>query len=104
MRQSRCFSCLLESISAFNPHFTWHFTETGVGALKWAERAESLGAGGILVTSMDADGTGDGYDLDQTGAIADAVNILVIASGAGKLEHFCVFARTKADASRRRGL
>jgi cyclase len=60
-----------------------------VDALEWAERAERLGAGEILLTSMDRDGTRDGYDLELTRAVADAVRIPVIASGgAGKLEHF----------------
>ncbi|MGI9106874.1 MAG: imidazole glycerol phosphate synthase subunit HisF [Pyrinomonadaceae bacterium] len=58
-------------------------------AVEWAVRAEQLGAGEILLTSMDADGTRDGFDVELTRAIADAVRIPVIASGgAGKLEHF----------------
>jgi cyclase len=79
---------------------------TGMDAVEWAKRAESLGAGEILITSMGADGTRDGYDLNLTGAIADAVNIPVIASGgAGKLEHFYdVFTRTKADAALAAGI
>ena len=64
-------------------------TPTGKNALLWAEEVEKRGAGEILLTSMDADGTGDGYDIDITRAISDAVGIPVIASGgAGKLEHF----------------
>ena len=64
-------------------------TPTGKNALLWAEEAEKRGAGEILLTSMDADGTGDGYDIAITRAISDAVGIPVIASGgAGKLEHF----------------
>lgn len=63
-------------------------TPTGIDALEWAERVERLGAGEILLTSMDADGTKDGYDIDLTRAVADLVNIPVIASGgAGTLEH-----------------
>ncbi|HYJ45280.1 MAG TPA: imidazole glycerol phosphate synthase subunit HisF [Pyrinomonadaceae bacterium] len=62
---------------------------TGADALEWVVRAERLGAGEILLTSMDADGTRDGYDLELTRAVADAVRIPVIASGgAGRLEHF----------------
>ena len=62
---------------------------TGRDAIEWAMRAERLGAGEILLTSMDADGTRDGYDLELTRAVADAVRIPVIASGgAGQLEHF----------------
>lgn len=70
-------------------------------AVRWAKEAESLGAGEILLTSMDRDGTKDGYDLPLTRAIADAVNIPVIASGgAGAIEHFAdVFKKTKADAA-----
>lgn len=56
--------------------------------LKWAKEVEELGAGAILPTSMDADGTQAGYDIPMTRAIADAVNLPVIASGgAGTLEH-----------------
>jgi imidazole glycerol-phosphate synthase subunit HisF len=58
-------------------------------AVEWAARAERLGAGEILLTSMDADGTRDGFDIELTRAVAEAVRIPVIASGgAGKLEHF----------------
>jgi cyclase len=58
-------------------------------AIEWAAQAEQLGAGEILLTSMDADGTRDGFDVELTRAVADAVRIPVIASGgAGKLEHF----------------
>jgi cyclase len=61
----------------------------GWDAVEWAARAEELGAGEILLTSMDRDGTRDGYDVGLTRAVADAVSIPVIASGgAGKLEHF----------------
>ncbi len=61
----------------------------GLDALEWAARAEKLGAGEILLTSMDRDGTKDGYDIELTRAISDSVRIPVIASGgAGKLEHF----------------
>lgn len=61
----------------------------GWDAVEWAARAESLGAGEILLTSMDRDGTRDGYDVELTRAVADAVSIPVIASGgAGRLEHF----------------
>lgn len=62
---------------------------TGLDAVEWAQRAERLGAGEILLTSMDKDGTRDGYDLELTRAISSAVRIPVIASGgAGRLEHF----------------
>ncbi len=63
--------------------------DVGLDAVEWAKKVETLGAGEILLTSMDGDGTKAGYDLHLTRAIADAVSIPVIASGgAGKLEHF----------------
>lgn len=62
---------------------------TGRDAVEWAMEAERLGAGEILLTSMDADGTKDGYDIELTRAVAQAVSIPVIASGgAGRPEHF----------------
>jgi cyclase len=61
----------------------------GIDAIEWARRVEEYGAGEILLTSMDADGTRDGYDIELTRAISGAVSIPVIASGgAGSLEHF----------------
>ena len=61
----------------------------GMDALEWAVRAENLGAGEILLTSMDCDGTRDGYDVELTRAVSRAVRIPVIASGgAGNVEHF----------------
>ncbi len=63
--------------------------DTGLDAVEWAKRGVSLGAGEILLTSMDGDGTKAGYDLALTRAISDAVGVPVIASGgAGTLEHF----------------
>lgn len=63
--------------------------DMGMDAVEWAIQAEKLGAGEILLTSMDGDGTKEGYDIPLTKAVAQAVNIPVIASGgAGKLEHF----------------
>jgi cyclase len=63
-------------------------TPTGLDVIDWARRAEEMGAGEILLTSMDADGTRDGYDLELTRAVSEAVSIPVIASGgAGTLEH-----------------
>ena len=63
--------------------------DTGIDAVEWAIRAQKLGAGEILLTSMDCDGTKAGYDLELTRTIADNLSIPVIASGgAGKLEHF----------------
>lgn len=61
---------------------------TGMDVLAWARRVESLGAGEILLTSMDRDGTGDGYDIELTRSVSDAVDIPVIASGGvGTMEH-----------------
>ena len=61
---------------------------TGIDVLNWAKRAEDLGAGEVLLTSMNADGTRRGYDIELTRAVAEAVSIPVIASGgAGTLEH-----------------
>ena len=62
---------------------------TGLNLVEWAKRVEELGAGEILLTSKETDGTKDGYDLEMTRAVAEAVNIPVTASGgAGRLEHF----------------
>ena len=74
--------------------------DTGIDAVWWAKKVEALGAGEILLTSMDCDGTKAGYDLELTQTVADAVNIPVIASGgAGTLEHFYeAFTKGKADA------
>ena len=70
-------------------------------AIEWAMKAESLGAGEILLTSMDCDGTKAGYDIELTRAVADNVSIPVIASGgAGNMEHFYdAFTEGKADAA-----
>ncbi len=73
---------------------------SGLDAVEWARQAQDRGAGEILLTSMDADGTRDGYDIPLTRAVAEGVSIPVIASGgAGSLEHLCqAFAEGKADA------
>ena len=73
----------------------------GIDAVEWAQKVESLGAGEILLTSMDSDGTKAGYDLELTRKIAESVSIPVIASGgAGKLEHFKeALTEGKADAA-----
>lgn len=75
--------------------------DTGIDAVKWAERACKLGAGEILLTSMDSDGTKNGYDLELTRTIAELVPVPVIASGgAGAKEHFLdVLTQGKADAA-----
>lgn len=76
-------------------------TPTGLDAVEWARRGEALGAGEILLTSMDADGTKADFDLEMTRAVTQAVSIPVIASGGcGSLEHFAqVFAETDCDAA-----
>lgn len=73
----------------------------GLDVIDWAKRVEALGAGEILLTSMDMDGRKDGYDLGLTRKVADAVNIPVIASGgAGTLEHmYQAFTEGRADAA-----
>lgn len=96
-RASRVFGsqCIVVAIDAkYKKRDLWEVyihggrTPTGIDAVKWAKKAEKLGAGEILLTSMDKDGTKDGYDLELTRSVTSAVNIPVIASGgAGKLEH-----------------
>lgn len=75
--------------------------DMGIDAIEWAVRADKLGAGEILLTSMDCDGTKDGYDLELTHRVAEQVSIPVIASGgAGSKEHFYqVLTEGKADAA-----
>ena len=74
--------------------------DTGKNVLEWAREAEQLGAGEILLTSLDCDGVKNGYDLELTRAVSEAVSIPVIASGgAGSMEHFYdAFTEGKADA------
>ena len=76
-------------------------TPTGIDAIEWAKRGQELGAGEILLTSMDADGTKAGFDIEMTRAVTEAVSIPVIASGGcGSLEHFAqVFEETQCDAA-----
>lgn len=87
--------------SGWNVYRSGGRIDTGLDAVEWAKKAEALGAGEILLTSMDGDGTKEGYDLEVTKAIAEAVAIPVIASGgAGTLEHFKdAFTIGKADAA-----
>lgn len=76
-------------------------TPTGIDAVEWAKKAEKLGAGEILLTSMDRDGTKDGYDIELTKSISMSVNIPVIASGgAGTMEHvYEALTRGRGDAA-----
>ena len=76
-------------------------TDMGIDAIEWAREGERLGAGEILLTSMDCDGTKNGFDIELTKKVTEAVNIPVIASGGyGKLEHFLdVFNKTGCDAA-----
>ena len=100
--------CVVVAIDARrNPQGAWEVVThggrvfTGLDAIAWAREAESLGAGEILLTSMDADGTKAGFDLPLTKAVTDAVSIPVIASGGcGSLSHFAqVFQATGCDAA-----
>jgi len=99
--------CIVLAIDAKKTQENWEVfinggrTPTGLDAVEWAKKGAQLGAGEILLTSMDYDGTKDGYDLELTETICKAVNIPVIASGgAGKLEHFYdCFARTGCQAA-----
>jgi cyclase len=99
--------CIVVAIDAKRSERGWEVyihggrTPTGLDAVEWAKRVESLGAGEILLTSMDADGTKKGYDIELCRAVASAVSIPVIASGgAGTIEHFYeVFTKTNVDAA-----
>ena len=99
--------CIVVAIDAKRVDGAFHVVvnggriDTGLDALEWASRAQQLGAGEILLTSMDADGTKAGFDLEMTKAVVDAVTIPVIASGGcGSLEHFVqVFEHTNCDAA-----
>ena len=87
--------------SGWNVYKNGGRVDVGLDAVEWAKKAEALGAGEILLTSMDGDGTKAGYDLALTRAVAEAVGIPVIASGgAGTMEHFLeAFTQGKADAA-----
>jgi cyclase len=99
--------CMVVAIDAKRTGDSWNVwtyggrKDTGNDAVKWAQKAEQLGAGEILLTSMDADGVKTGYDLELTKTISEAVSIPVIASGgAGQPEHLLdAFKLGKADAA-----
>jgi len=99
--------CIVVAIDARRAGGSWEVfihggrTPTGIDALEWARSVERRGAGEILLTSMDCDGTCDGYDIELTRAVSEAVNIPIIASGgAGNPEHlYEVLTAGKADAA-----
>jgi len=99
--------CIVLAIDARRGNSSWEVyvnggrIPTGIDAIEWAERAVELGAGEILLTSMDGDGTLAGYDIELTRTIAEAVSVPVIASGgAGTPAHFAeVLTKGKADAA-----
>jgi cyclase len=98
--------CVVLAIDAKRAGDSWEVfvaggrTATGHDAVDWAREGTERGAGEILLTSMDRDGTNDGYDLALTAAVADGVSVPVIASGgAGELEHLADALRAGADAA-----
>jgi cyclase len=110
---SQCIVVAIDAKRASHPQPTTHNTSpswrvfthggrrpTGLDAVEWAKKMESLGAGEILLTSMDKDGTKEGYDLEMTRSVSQAVQIPVIASGgAGNLDHLWeAFTKGLADA------
>ena len=91
---AQCIVVAIDAKRKAGPSLSWEVylhggrTPTGIDAVEWAQQAAELGAGEILLTSMDCDGHRDGYDLELTRAVSEAVSIPVIASGgAGTLEH-----------------
>lgn len=99
--------CVVLAIDAKKTEIGWKVflnggrLETDLDAVEWAKRGVDLGAGEILLTSMNADGTKNGFEIDLTKRVSESVNIPVIASGgAGRIEHFKeVFENGKADAA-----
>ena len=99
--------CIVIAIDAKRSGDSWDVyihggrKNTGIDAVEWAQKVEELGAGEILLTSMDADGTKDGYDLELTSTISEKLNIPIIASGgAGDLEDIKeVYTKGQADAA-----
>lgn len=90
---SQCVVCAIDARrkqgGGFEVYLDGGRTPTGIDAVEWARKAASLGAGEILLTSMDCDGQKNGYDIELTQLVSDAVGVPVIASGgAGKKEHF----------------
>lgn len=100
---SQCVVCAIDakrSGEGWTVYLNGGRVDTGIDALWWAKRAEELGAGEILLTSMDCDGTKAGYDLELTKKVSESVSVPVIASGgAGNMKHFLdAFRIGKADA------
>ena len=98
--------CIVVAIDAKRVGKSWNIfinggrIDTGIDAIKWAKEVESRGAGEILLTSMDADGTKVGYDIELTQKISESLNIPVIASGgAGEMEHIKDVFEHGADAA-----
>lgn len=99
--------CVVAAIDAKKVNRDWKVfldggrTATDLGAVEWAKKAVDFGAGEILLTSINADGTREGFDIELTRKVSESVNVPVIASGgAGKIEHFAdVFENGKADAA-----
>lgn len=102
---SQCMVVAIDAKRVANTHWEVYVaggrTPTGLDALEWAQRAVELGAGEILLTSIDADGTKNGYDLELTRRVAECVKVPIIASGgAGTKAHFAdVLTQGKADAA-----
>lgn len=102
---SQCVVCAVDAKrradnSGWEVYLNGGRVNTGIDALEWVKQVEELGAGEILLTSMDCDGTKEGYDIELTRRVSESVKIPVIASGgAGKMEHFLdAFNYGKADA------
>ena len=101
---SQCVVCAIDAKHRERGGWTVYLNggreDTGLDAVEWAKKAVSLGAGEILLTSMDCDGTKNGYDLELTRTVSEQVGVPVIASGgAGKMEHFYdAFTAGRADA------
>lgn len=99
--------CIIVAVDAQKNGDSWNVVthggskDTGIDVVEWSKEVESLGAGEILLTSVDTDGVKDGFDIPLTKAVAEAVQIPVIASGGvGTLEHFVdVFKETKVGAA-----
>ena len=100
---SQCVVCAIDAKrngESWDVYLNGGRVNTGLDAIEWAKKAVELGAGEILLTSMDCDGTKAGYDIELTRKISESVEVPVIASGgAGKMEHFYdAFEKAKADA------